>query len=214
MNHLDSRLVIKSVTETGSFAGYGNVYNVIDDGGDIVAPGCFAESIDSLKAKGQMPALLWQHRSGEPIGAYQTVREDSNGLYVEGKLALKTSRGAEAYELLKMDALSGLSIGFETKESSVDQRTGVRTITKGDLWEVSLVTFPMNDQARVAIVKAINEIKSVRDAERYLRDAWGATRGEAKSFLSVCLDLPRDAAEETQEIDALKAAFTSRFVTT
>ena len=114
-DYLDVPFEVKAVSDDGLFSGYGSVFGVLDSYKEVVAPGAFAESL-----QGRMPALLWQHRAGEPIGVYTAVREDAVGLYVEGKLALKTARGAEAYELLKMRALSGLSIGFVTREDSYD----------------------------------------------------------------------------------------------
>jgi HK97 family phage prohead protease len=201
MNQLDSRFEIKEVTPTGSFAGYGNVYGVKDFGDDIVSHGAFADSLSTMAQKGQMPAMLWQHKAAEPIGVYQSVKEDGQGLHVEGKLALKTARGAEAYELLQMKALSGLSIGFETKDATYDQKSGVRTINKGDLWEVSLVTFPMNDAARVSMVKGLDGLRDIGEAECFLRDVGGLSRSEAKRFISIIKGLPqRDADEKLEEV--------------
>ena len=128
--------------------------------------------------------MLWQHRSSEPIGVYSAIREDQTGLYVEGRLALKTTRGAEAYELLKMGAISGMSIGFKTREDSYDRVTDVRTLKKVDLWEVSLVTFPANESARVSGVKSIDTIESLADAEAFLREAGGLSRREATALVS------------------------------
>ena len=178
-DRLDVPFKIKAVSEDGLFSGYGSVFGVIDSYKEVVAPGAFAESLSQ-----RTPAMLWQHRSGEPIGVYSALREDQTGLYVEGKLALKTARGAEAYELLKMGAISGLSIGFVTREDSYDRVTDVRTLKKVDLWEVSLVTFPANDAARVSGVKSIDTIASLADAESYLRDAGGLSRREATAFVS------------------------------
>ena len=178
-DRLDVPFKIKAVSEDGLFSGYGSVFGVIDSYKEVVAPGAFSESLSQ-----RTPALLWQHRSGEPIGVYSALREVQTGLYVEGKLALKTARGAEAYELLKMGAISGLSIGFITREDSYDRVTDVRTLKKVDLWEVSLVTFPANDAARVSGVKSIDTIASLADAESYLRDAGGLSRREATAFVS------------------------------
>lgn len=178
-DRLDVPFKIKAVSEDGLFSGYGSVFGVIDSYKEVVAPGAFSESLSQ-----RTPALLWQHRSGEPIGVYSALREDQTGLYVEGKLALKTSRGAEAYELLKMGAISGLSIGFVTRDDSYDRVTGIRTLKKVDLWEVSLVTFPANDAARVSGVKSIDTIASLADAESYLRDAGGLSRREATALVS------------------------------
>lgn len=178
-DHLDIPFKIKAVSEDGLFSGYGSVFGVVDSYKEVVTPGAFAESL-----QGRMPALLWQHRSGEPIGVYTSVKEDNVGLYVEGKLALKTARGAEAYELLKMGALNGLSIGFMTREDSYDKVSGIRTLKKVDLWEVSLVTFPANDASRVSNVKSVEQIKSLSDAEAYLRDAGGLSRREALALVA------------------------------
>lgn len=178
-DRLDVPFQIKAVSDDGLFSGYGSVFGVIDSYKEIVAQGAFSESLSQ-----RTPALLWQHRSGEPIGVYSALREDQTGLYVEGKLALKTARGAEAYELLKMGAISGLSIGFVTRDDSYDRVTGIRTLKKVDLWEVSLVTFPANDAARVSGVKSIDTLASLSDAESYLRDAGGLSRREATAFVS------------------------------
>lgn len=178
-DYLDMPFKIKAVSEDGLFSGYGSVFGVVDSYKEVVAPGAFADSLAS-----RMPSLLWQHRSGEPVGVYTTVKEDSVGLYVEGKLALKTARGAEAYELLKMGAVSGLSIGFISREDSYDKVSGVRTLKKLDLWEVSLVTFPANDSARVSGVKSIESITTLADAEAYLRDAGGLSKREACALVA------------------------------
>lgn len=180
---LDFGLEIKTVNDDGTFEGYGSVFGVKDSYDEIVAPGAFAESLADHKSAGTMPALLWQHRIGEPIGVYASIEEDSIGLKLSGRLALKTNRGAEAHELLKMKAINGLSIGFVTREDAFDRVTGIRTLKRVDLWEVSLVTFPANDAARVTGVKSIEQIEDLKGAEQYLRDL-GASRREAVAFIS------------------------------
>lgn len=170
--------------DTGTFTGYGSIFNITDKGGDIVAPGAFAETLAQQKSSGRLPAMLWQHRQAEPIGVYTSMEEDSVGLKVTGQLALKTSRGAEAYELMKMGAISGLSIGYRVRDDSWDRVTGVRTIKKADLVELSVVTIPMNDSARIATVKTIEELETISDIERHLRDACGFSRSEATALVS------------------------------
>ncbi|MBV7459839.1 MULTISPECIES: HK97 family phage prohead protease [unclassified Acidovorax] len=198
-DYLDMPFKIKAVSEDGLFSGYGSVFGVVDSYKEVVAPGAFAESLAS-----RMPSLLWQHRSGEPIGVYSAVKEDSVGLHVEGKLALKTARGAEAYELLKMGAVSGLSIGFISREDSYDKVSGIRTLKKLDLWEVSLVTFPANDAARVSGVKSIDAITSLSDAEAYLRDAGGLSKREACALVARVKSLQgRSDSDELGELAAL-----------
>ena len=206
-DHLDIPFQIKAVSDDGLFSGYGSVFNVVDSYKEVVSPGAFAESL-----QGRMPSLLWQHRSGEPVGVYTAVREDNIGLHVEGKLALKTVRGAEAYELLKMGAISGLSIGFITREDSYDKVSGIRTLKKVDLWEVSLVTFPANDAARISSVKQINTIESLKDAENYLRDVGGLSKREALEFVSRIKSLHgRSDSDELGELAALVQRNTSLF---
>lgn len=182
-DHIDCAFECKQINEDGTFEGYGSVFGVVDSYKEIVAQGAFSESLQSLKGQGRMPSLLWQHRSGEPIGVYTEMHEDSIGLHVKGRLALKTARGAEAHELLKMKALSGLSIGFVTREDTYDKVAGVRTLKRVDLWEVSLVTFPANDAARISAVKTIETIESLSDAESYLRDAGGLSKAQATAFI-------------------------------
>jgi len=181
---IDFPCELKATGDAGTFEGYGSVFNITDLGGDIVVPGAFAETLAAAKAAGRLPAMLWQHRQAEPIGVYTSMEEDSVGLKVAGTLALKTTRGAEAYELLKMGALSGLSIGYRVRDDSWDRVTGIRTIKKADLIELSLVTMPMNDLARVSAVKAIEELENLSDIERHLRDACGLSRSEATALVS------------------------------
>lgn len=206
-DYLDIPFKIKAVSEDGLFSGYGSVFGVVDSYKEVVVPGAFTESL-----QGRMPALLWQHRSAEPIGVYTSVKEDSVGLYVEGKLALKTARGAEAYELLKMNALNGLSIGFITREDSYDKVSGIRTLKKIDLWEVSLVTFPANDASRVAMVKGIEAIECRAEAEDYLRNVGGLSKQQAREIISRIKSLPsRSNADEMGELAALMKRNTSVF---
>lgn len=198
-HYLDTPFEVKSVDDTGVFVGLGSVFGNVDFGNDVVAPGAFTKSLTDWTAKGRMPALLWQHRAGEPIGAYKSMQETPSGLLVTGQLALKTQRGAEAYELMKMGALSGLSIGGFSQKADYDQKTDIRTIKEFDLMEVSVVTFPMNDSARVAAVKSIEEIGDLSGAESYLREAGGISRSEAKAMVSRIAAIARREVEDDRK---------------
>ena len=180
---LDFDFSVKALSDSGGFQGYGSVFGVKDVYDEIVAPGAFADSLTAQKAKGRLPAMLWQHRSAEPLGVWGSMIEDNLGLKVDGQLALSTVRGAEAYSLLKMGAISGLSIGYMTREDSFDRVTGVLTLKRVELYEVSLCTFPANDAARVQGVKQIEVIEDLKAAEKYLRDA-GLSRKEAVAFIA------------------------------
>jgi len=181
---LDFQCELKASGDTGTFEGYGSIFNITDKGGDIVVPGAFAETLAAQKAAGRLPAMLWQHRQAEPIGVYTSMEEDAVGLKVKGQLALKTARGAEAYELMKMGALSGMSIGYRSRDDSYDRVTGVRSLKKLDLVELSLVTFPMNDASRVSAVKTIEELDSLSEIERHLRDVCGLSKSESTALVS------------------------------
>lgn len=204
-DYRDVPLDVKELSEDGSFTGYGSVFGNVDSYKEIVAPGAFSESLTGWRQKGRMPSLLWQHRSGEPIGVYTEMREDANGLHVKGKLALKTSRGAEAYELLKIGAVGGLSIGFQTREDSLDKVSGIRTLKKVELWEVSLVTFPANDAARVSTVKGIDQIEAYSDAEAYLREAGGFSKSEALAIVARVKSIARSESDEMAAVATLLA---------
>lgn len=210
---LDFECQLKADGDTGSFEGYGSVFSITDRGGDIVAPGAFADTLAAAKAAGRMPAMLWQHRQAEPIGVYTSMEEDSIGLKVSGKLALKTARGAEAYELMKMGAITGLSIGYKVRDDSWDRVTGVRTIKKADLFELSLVTFPMNDASRVSAVKTIEELDSLSEFERHLRDVCGMSKSEATALVSRMKSVISrgDPGDRNQQVD-LSAVLKARAV--
>lgn len=204
--NLDFACELKATGDTGIFEGYGSVFNITDRGGDIVAAGAFAETLAAAKAAGRLPAMLWQHRQAEPIGVYTEMEEDSVGLKVKGKLALKTARGAEAYELMKMGAITGLSIGYRVRDDSWDRVTGVRTIKKADLHELSLVTIPMNDASRVSAVKTIEELDSLSEIERHLRDVCGLSKSEATAMVSRIKSVSRSDSGDRDPLAADLAA--------
>jgi uncharacterized protein len=177
------------------FAGYGAVFNNVDDGGDMIVPGAFAETIAESKASGDWPMMLSQHgglipNSADltPVGLWTEMKEDDYGLYMRGKLA-DTARGRELYTLMKMEprpAIRGLSIGYQVKGhergNSADPYT--RKLTRLKLGEVSLATFPMNRRALVDNVKSIEDLSSMAEVEAYLREAGGLSRNEAKHLIA------------------------------
>lgn len=193
--------------EDGSVEGYGSVFSVVDSYADIIAKGAFVASISEHKANGTMPAMLWQHDSDKPIGVWTDMVEDEKGLKVKGKLALDTEKGKEAHTLLKMGALNGLSIGFISREWTYDAKTDIRTLTDVDLWEVSLVTFPANKKSRITSVKSgdLPEIKTLKDAEKTLRDA-GFSHDAARALVSNVKNIALNEREAQDVLTAIKAA--------
>ena len=132
-------------------AGYASVFNVVDHGRDVVMPGAFAETLAKHRRDGTAPVMLWSHNMDEPIGVWEKFAEDAKGLHVEGRLLPSVRRGAEAIELIDAGATSGLSIGYRTLETEADPvRADVRRLVKVQLFEVSVVSIPMNSQARLS----------------------------------------------------------------
>ena len=128
--------------------GYASLFGVADQGGDIVAAGAYAESLRRLAAKGDKVRMLWQHDPGQPIGIWDEVREDPRGLWVRGRLLPDVARAREAAALIAAGAIDGLSIGYRTIRAERDAQ-GRRVLAEVELWEVSLVTFPMLREAKV-----------------------------------------------------------------
>ncbi len=137
---------------TGVFSGYASLFGKRDGAGDIVMPGAF---VDSIKKRGaENIRMLFQHDPNEPVGTWLDIRETARGLFVQGRLDKNVQRGRELLSLLESGGLDGLSIGFKTVFAKQDRTTKSRRIYTIDLWEISLVTFPMLEDARVSTVKS------------------------------------------------------------
>lgn len=140
------------VEADGAFAGYASLFDKVDLAGDMVVRGAFA---DSLKARGAGGVkLLFQHDPDQPIGIWLDLREDRKGLFARGRISTDVARGREVLSLMRAGALDGLSIGFKTVKASRARGGAVRRLERVDLWEVSVVTFPMLPEARIGTVKA------------------------------------------------------------
>ncbi|MBN9470204.1 MAG: HK97 family phage prohead protease [Bosea sp.] len=145
-------LDVKAVADDGSFHGYASTFNVRDRGGDIVKPGAFTTSLAKYPAA--RVKMLWQHDTSEPVGTWTSFTEDAKGLKAEGRFILATAKGREAHALVKAGAVDGLSIGFRTIRDEMDRKSGARLLHGIELREVSIVTFPMNEDATVTGVKS------------------------------------------------------------
>lgn len=206
---LDIPLKLKSVSDNGEFEGYGSVFGVKDSYDDVVVPGAFSKSLEAWREKKSLPAMLWQHRMDEPIGVYTDMKEDDVGLYVKGRLLIDDDPLAKrAHAHMKAGSLTGLSIGYMLKDWEYDRTKEVFLLKEIDLWEVSPVTFPSNDEARISDVKsalARGEMPSQKSIERVLRDV-GLSRTQAKTFMAggySTLNL-RDADDVDSALNALK----------
>ncbi|MDP3897629.1 MAG: HK97 family phage prohead protease [Mesorhizobium sp.] len=135
----------------GAFSGYASLFGKVDMARDAVEAGAFRRS---LRQRGpESVRMLYQHDPNQPIGRWTEIREDARGLFVRGRLTPGVARSREVLQLMRAGALDGLSIGFRTVRARKDVQSGVRRILEADLWEISVVTFPMLPEARIAQVK-------------------------------------------------------------
>jgi HK97 family phage prohead protease len=206
----------KELKDNGELTGYASVFDTVDYYRDVVRRGAFTDSIAAWKAKGRMPPLLWQHQAAVPLGPHLDMYEDDKGLYVHAQLLVdEVEKAREARALIKAKVISGMSIGFDIADggSAYDAKANVFNLTKLDLWENSIATFPANPDAQVEEVKSIlasGKLPPPSDFEGFLRDA-GFTRREAKYIASNGYTSLRDAGlsrrddEEHEETTAAKS---------
>lgn len=206
-------LTLDEVEPDGVFSGYASLFGRVDLGKDVVEKGAFAASLKARGAAGIR--MLFQHDPAEPIGVWSEIREDQRGLFVRGRLAKDVARAREVLSLLRGGALDGLSIGFRAVRAKSDPRSGVRRILEADLWEISVVTFPMLPDARIDTVKGRARLPTTREFESWLTRDAGLTRGEARAVIAkgfASLQHGRDAAPEARLAERIRAA--TRMMTT
>ena len=162
--------------DDGRIKGYASRFDEIDNGNDSVMKGAYSNSLRS----GRRIKMLWQHDPNQPIGVWDDVKEDDTGLLVSGRILPEVEKGREALALVKAGAVDGLSIGYRTIDSEPGAN-GERRLKEWDLWEVSLVTFPMQETARVDAVKAAD--MSRREMETLLTQDAGLSRTVARALM-------------------------------
>ncbi|MBO6541715.1 MAG: HK97 family phage prohead protease [Alphaproteobacteria bacterium] len=172
---------VSKVNEAGSFEGYASLFDREDLGHDLVERGAFTRSLEKRRASGVR--MLFQHDPADPIGVWEIIREDDKGLYVKGHLTLEVARAREVHALMKAGALDGLSIGFHTVKAVKNRSTGTRHLVEIDLWEISVVTFPMQPEARVSLVKAARH-PTERELEYRLTRNIRLSRQQARALIA------------------------------
>jgi HK97 family phage prohead protease len=140
-----------TIDADGTVEGYASLFGVLDQARDMVMPGAFTQTL-ALRGLRRIP-MLFQHDPAEPVGIWLELREDGRGLFARGRLIPEVARGKELLALVKAGAIDGLSIGFRTVKGRVDPRSRIRKLDQIDLWEISIVTFPLLAGARVHAVK-------------------------------------------------------------
>ena len=193
-----SEVELKVEGDTGRFAGYASVFGGVHSSGDIIVKGAFDYT---LRTHGK-PKMFLEHAwasmfaSGAgalPIGKYLVAKEDDHGLYVEGEFTPGMSLSSEVRAAMKHGTLDGLSVGGFIKKGDYDETDSGRVIRRWTrLVEVSPVVFPDDGAARVEaasvksadLLEAIEEIATIRELERFLRDAGGLTKGAATALVA------------------------------
>ena len=176
------RFDFKSVGGDGTFEGYASLFGAEDLGRDMVMPGAFRQSLRRRGHRGVK--LLYQHDPNEPIGIWTKITEDARGLFVQGRLLDDVARSREVLSLMRAGAIDGLSIGYHVVKADADKKTGLRRLWQVDLWEISVVTFPMLPQARISAVKNEKEarISAVKNSAKSTASVARAFRLAARIF--------------------------------
>jgi uncharacterized protein len=180
---------LQAIADTGVFEGYASLFDRTDLGDDVVAPGAFRNSLKQRGVTGIR--MLYQHDPAQPIGVWERIYEDARGLFVRGRLTLDVAKAREVRALMKVGAIDGLSIGFKTLKGARNRATGLRRLTDVDLWEISIVTFPMLPEARITSIKQrdMSQRSNVggragpRQFEHWLVREAGFTAAEARAFV-------------------------------
>lgn len=206
LKHLTYAFEMKETKEDSEFfyfEGYGATFGNVDHGGDVILQGAFKNTL----LKNNVIPVLYQHNSREPVGVYTELKEDSHGLYVKGKLPKEDALVRDRIiPQMKVGSIAKMSIGYMVIDRVWEGE--VRVLKEIDLYEISLVTFPMNDQANITGMKSAfgkenieKNVKSIREAEEMLREA-GFSQSGSKAFISII----RSAGDaEEKQVDFLKA---------
>lgn len=197
---------VKAIDDDGFFSGYCSVFDVEDSYGDVVKAGAYTDTIKAWVDKGKMPPILWQHNRSDVIGVWTKLTEDEKGLYGEGRLLVKdVAKAREAHALMKAGAIDGLSIGYRVQKWSYNEDDDVLELLAIDLKEVSVVTFPANDESLVDNIKSKLEkgdLPTLSEFEKFLRDAGGFSKSQATAIAGHGLrSLIQGEPEDTKAAD-------------
>src|ERR1700733_2706462 len=182
MERRDFNLKIKSLDDAGTFVGLGAVYGNVDLGNDVIDPGAFTRTLSA----GKSFPVLWQHDASSPIG-HCKITDTREGLQVTGTLMLTDPTAQKSYTFMKAGVVKGLSIGYDTIQSTYDG--DIRHLTELRLWEISCVTFPMNESAQGSGVKALsdderaNHLKAINEHRKAIARHVVGIQAHLKSML-------------------------------
>jgi hypothetical protein len=191
------------IAADGTVEGYASVFGEIDAARDMVLRGAFRDSL-AVRGPRRVP-MLFQHDPAEPIGIWLELREDSHGLYARGRLIPEVARARELLSLLRAGAIDGLSIGFRAARARIDSKTRVRSLVAVDLWEISIVTFPLLAGARVRAVKQAFSPPTLSHARTRAERAWAEVAGAAVAADAPARRRPRLLAPHARRAGRIRA---------
>lgn len=189
---------VANIARSGEIEGLGAAFGNVDSYGTMIVPGAFKQTLLQHAQNKTRPAMLLHHKLDRPIGTWHELRETSEGLEVSGKISTDTRDGQEAYALARDGALTGLSIGFRIKEKQ--QLKTATEILALDLFEISMVSIPANDKARL---RRVNSFGTVRDIEEILREG-GMSRRVAKRAAFAAWNVSQGDGDEGEAEEILR----------
>lgn len=193
---------LKTIGDQGEFEGYALTYGNKDDGGDICVRGCMTKSLSKRPAN--KVKMLWQHDPLHVIGKWNEFVDNEKGLLAKGQLFMDVQKAREVFAILKGGGIDGLSIGYRAEDHEYDKAADARLLKQIDVREISVVTFAMNPEATITMVKSASDIKTKRQFEEFLRDH-GFSSGAAKGIASKGFREPGGVAQEA--LDVIQRSF-------
>ncbi|WP_312834751.1 HK97 family phage prohead protease [Comamonas sp.] len=185
LNFEDAEIKFVGGDSVGTFEGYASVFGVTDSDGDVIRPGAFKSALHGRRPMRDV-AMFFNHRKFDvPIGRWTELTEDSKGLYAKGELTPGHAQADMIRAAMKHGTVGGMSVGFTfTNEGFTKSATGREFINVASLREISLCTFPANEQAQITSMKALDSIESIRDCESWLRDVALLSKSDAQAFMA------------------------------
>jgi HK97 family phage prohead protease len=179
----DSEIKFSSDGKAGVFEGYASVFDVIDSDGDIILPGAYKKT---LATQSRQVGMFFNHKTWEiPVGKWQSLEEDSKGLIVRGELTPGLSVSNDLRAAMEHKTVEGMSVGFTVMKDDFDLiATGRAFKNVASLREISICTFPANEQATIESMKSMEAITTIRDVEHWLRDSAGLSKSQALGFIA------------------------------
>jgi len=199
INQLENCQLKFSSDTPGEFEGYASVFGSVDEVGDTISKGAFAQSLES----GRAIKMFVNHAQHDvPVGDWLGMKENDRGLFATGLIDMNHKDGPTVHSALKRGAMDGLSIGFTMADGDFESKANGRTINNMKLMETSIVSFPCEGQARISAVKAdVPGLITLKDFEDYLRDAGGFSKSMATALVSQLVNVSRrDAEDESRRI--------------